>query len=178
MLEQIKKHIDELQTEKELYKDYEENETEATCIEYCVYHKHLQEIQTNLDKFASQYSAIVEKYTALKNDEIDQFKRKNALKDKIESLTFEDQNLRNKENLYLDDLRELQQRIEKIKIQRANLETSKLASSQFSSIQDIPEKVEEFEDLARKANQELHLKEGELNIAKGNTLIKINKYFY
>ncbi len=172
MLEEIKNHIEELNTEKELYKDYETTEVEATCIEFCIYQKHLTDIQKKLDNFTTQYNDLLKDYTTEKNDEIDQATKKTELRNLLDSLKHKDQSILNKETILIDDLRDLRSKAEKIKIQLANIETTKASLSQAAlGSQEEPEKaqarMDELEGKLKRAITDLQRREAELHQARG-----------
>ena len=168
MLQEIKKHIDELATEKELYEDYESNETEATCIEFCIYQKHLTEIQKKIDGLATKYNGVLDKYTNVKNDEIDYINDKNKLKNDIQGLRFQEETLRHEEAVLSDDMRDIQLKKEKIIMQMDNIDTSKVPSTQGSvEPHKAQEMVEELENKLRSTRHNIKEKETEFNQLKG-----------
>ena len=172
MLEEIKNHIEELNTEKELYKDYETTEVEATCIEFCIYQQHLTDIQKKLDNFTTQYNDLLKDYTTEKNEEIDQATKKTELRNHLDNLKHKDQSILNKETILMDDLRDLRSKAEKIKIQMANIESTKASLSQAAlGSQEEPEKaqarMDELEGKLKRAITDLQRREAELHQARG-----------
>lgn len=173
MLEEISKHIDELNNEKELYQEYESSEAEALSIEFCVYQKHLNEIQRKLDGFSAQHNGVQEKFTNFKNDEIELLNYKEKLKNDIQGLQYKEQVCRSKENALLEDMRDLELKKEKINIQLNNLDVAKVSPSQITStpVFDDPVKaqsrVDELTGHLKNVGQDIGRKETELNQARG-----------
>jgi len=174
MLKEIKRNIEDLEAEKEIYEEYTATENQARGIEFCIYQRHITEIQEKLTSLTTNLEEAINNSNNAKTEEIEHINYLEKLKSEIQQLKFKEQSLLNKENALNEDLRELQYKREKTEFELSSFENgNKQGSAQKSQVkkastQDFTGKIEDLNQELTILNRSIQEKLHDVRRAKDN----------